>query len=138
MLRLGAAICLSRGDCGGVRGSVEMTQRACRTKASPIGRFRGSERLTDFPMKAERVDQAPDAPAVPLADRINLGGAGGYGLGEGGIGIGNGEDQAEILAAEWFGAGSRSVSDRSWAFVAQPELGAVSVETDDETAFGRS
>src|ERR1700733_11856545 len=60
-----------------------------------------SDRFADFPVEAERVDEAANAPAVTFADGENLRGAGCDGFGEGGVGIRDGEDEAEILAAEW-------------------------------------
>ena len=79
------------------------------------GRFKRvrSERFADFPVEAEGVDEAAYAPAVAFADGEDLLRAGGDGFGECGVGIGDGEDQAEILSAEWrMGGGRRSVGVR--------------------------
>src|SRR5579872_35996 len=84
-----------------LRGQFALAIRGWRSQVgTDAGLLPPSERLADFPVQAERVDKAADAPAVTFADGENLRGAGRDGFGEGGIGIGDGEDEAEILAAE--------------------------------------
>jgi len=53
------------------------------------------ERMTDLPMEAIGIDDAPESPAMGFADWVDLGRACIYGPGEDGVGIGDGEDEAD-------------------------------------------
>jgi len=62
------------------------------------------ELTADFPMMTEGIDYAADAPAMFIADRVDLGCAGFQGALEQRVGIGDGENHANGAAAERFRA----------------------------------
>ena len=76
------------------------------------------QRLTDFPMMAEGIDDASDAPAVLIADWINFLRTGLDGAGKNSIGIGRCHDDAHRNSAERF----RAIVVMLGRFVAEPEL----------------
>ena len=92
---------------------------------------RSGDLITDFPVQAERIGEAAEAPAVFLADGKNLGCAGGEGLGEDGIGIGDREDHADGTAADRIWA-----LGLVWRVLAEPELGSVYGEPHDDASAG--
>ena len=78
------------------------------------------DRAPDFPVMAEGIDYAADAPAVFFADGINLLGAGAHRARENRVGIGDGQDDSDCDASQGFWAEVMVL----WRFVAQPEFGA--------------
>ena len=74
----------------------------------------------DFPVMAEGIDYAADAPAVLFADGINLLGACANRARENGIGIGDCQDNSHCDSSQGFWAEVMVLG----RFVAQPEFGA--------------
>ncbi len=86
--------------------------------------------LADFPVVAEGIDDAADAPAPLVGDGPDFFCAGGDGAGEGGVGIGDGEDDAGGAAGEGFGAEVVVAG----GFVGQPEFCAFDGKAGDDVA----
>lgn len=83
-------------------------------------------------MMPKRVDDAPHAPPVLIVDGPDFGAAGGDGLGEGGVGVGDRKDHPHRTAAKRFG----TVVGVLGGFIGEPELGALDREPGDDFAIG--
>lgn len=84
-------------------------------------RLQSRKRAADFPVVAEGIYYASDAPLVFLGHRVNFLGAGLHSAGKDSIGVRHRKDDSDCDAAQGFGA----VVVMLGRFVTQPEFGAL-------------